>query len=251
MGLNEDAFSSEHTCIGVIGGAGVAATNTLLHLVEEHHTRAGALRDAHHPEMIIWQATRAPSRSLFFEGRGPSFINDYITIGARLRRMGAQRLCMCCNTAHAAFDEIASAVGIPFINVIEEVVSAAGRRNKRRIGLIASDGCLASKIYEKSFAALFPEAELIYPAADLQRAVTRGICAVKSRARFLPDDDPERPKNIFRGIVDDLKRQGCETIIVGCTDIRVDFTSPDCIDSLEILAQAIIHAADSLVPCHT
>ena len=55
------------TMIGIIGGAGVAATNKLLELIENKLTKEGAFRDCHHPEMIIWQATQAPSRSLFLE----------------------------------------------------------------------------------------------------------------------------------------------------------------------------------------
>ena len=43
--------------IGVIGGNGVAATNRLCDMIERKVTAAGAFRDAHHPEMIVWQAT--------------------------------------------------------------------------------------------------------------------------------------------------------------------------------------------------
>ena len=64
--------------IGIIGGNGVAATNKLNCLIEEKLTRLGAYRDSHHPEIIIWQATQAPSRSMYLEGRGPSWIEDYI-----------------------------------------------------------------------------------------------------------------------------------------------------------------------------
>ena len=56
--------------IGVIGGNGVAATNRLCQLIEEIGVKDGAFRDAHHPEMIIWQATQVPSRSMYLEGRG-------------------------------------------------------------------------------------------------------------------------------------------------------------------------------------
>lgn len=69
--------------IGVIGGNGVAATNKLLSLIEENKTINGAFRDAHHPEMIIWQATQAPSRSMYLEGRGPSWIEDYVNIAGK------------------------------------------------------------------------------------------------------------------------------------------------------------------------
>ena len=71
--------------IGVIGGNGVAATWRLQQLVEEELPRRGAFRDAHHPEMLIWQATQTPSRSMYLEGRGESFLDDYISIGRKMK----------------------------------------------------------------------------------------------------------------------------------------------------------------------
>ena len=80
--------------IGIIGGNGVAATNKLCELVEELYTLDGAFRDAHHPEILVWQATQAPSRSMYFEGRGESFIDDYVRIGCAMKNCGvaARRL---------------------------------------------------------------------------------------------------------------------------------------------------------------
>lgn len=80
--------------LGIIGGNGVAATNRLLELIEEKCTRNGAFRDAHHPEMIVWQATQAPSRSMYLEGKGESFISDYVNIGKKLKKWDAWN-CVC------------------------------------------------------------------------------------------------------------------------------------------------------------
>ena len=74
--------------IGVIGGNGVAATNKLCQLIEEDLTKNGAYRDVHHPEMIVWQATQAPSRSMYLEGKGPSWIEDYVNVGLKLKECG-------------------------------------------------------------------------------------------------------------------------------------------------------------------
>lgn len=71
--------------IGVIGGNGVAATNKLQELIEIKLTEEGAYRDAHHPEMIIWQATQAPSRSMYLENKGESFIPSYINVAKKLQ----------------------------------------------------------------------------------------------------------------------------------------------------------------------
>ncbi|MDR0738317.1 MAG: aspartate/glutamate racemase family protein, partial [Prevotellaceae bacterium] len=132
--------------IGIIGGAGVAATNKLCELIENKLVERGAFRDGHHPEMIIYQATKAPSRSMYLEGRGPSFVEDYFNIGVKLKEAGAHVICMCCNTAHFAIDELQERIGLPFINVIKEVVLLAKKTNNHRIGLIASEGCLKGKV---------------------------------------------------------------------------------------------------------
>lgn len=228
--------------IGIIGGAGVAATNKLNELIELKITKSGAIRDFEHPEIIIWQATKAPSRSMFLEGKGESFIQDYVEIAQKLKTAGAIKLCMCCNTAHFAIEEIEEKSKISFINLIKEVVLSIKKSGKTKIGLIASDGCLKGKVYEKYFNEHIPNAELIYPDENTQKEVTKGICGIKNNSRFLSENHNERPKIIFNNVCKHLNRMGAEAIITGCTDIRVDFKSKDyfVVDSLETLAQCII-----------
>ena len=103
--------------IGVIGANGVAATNRLCELIEERVVKAGGYRDCHHPEMIIWQATQVPSRSMYLEGKGESFIPEYIRIGRRLKECGCNEICMCCNTAHYYIEELQKEIGLPVINL--------------------------------------------------------------------------------------------------------------------------------------
>lgn len=119
--------------IGLIGGNGVAATNRLCELIEDICTKNGAFRDAHHPEMIIWQATQVPSRSMFLEGRGESFIPEYVEIGKKLKLCGCTKLCMCCNTAHYAINELQQKIGVSFINVLEEVAKECNRIEAIRV----------------------------------------------------------------------------------------------------------------------
>lgn len=227
--------------IGVIGGAGVAATNKLCELIEQKFTKDGAFRDCHHPEMIIYQATQAPSRSMFLEGKGPSFIEDYVSVGNKLKNAGADILCMCCNTAHYALPILQEQLQVPFINMIEEVALACKRTEKLKFGLAASDGCLKGNVYETYFSKIFPEAQLIYPDDDFQKLVTKGICNVKNTHRFGPLDSEERPQHIFDTVYQHLIDKGAEVVIMGCTDIRVDYVTDktNVIDSLTILSERI------------
>lgn len=231
--------------VGIIGGNGVAATNKLLELIEEKVTRNGAFRDCHHPEMLVWQATQAPSRSMYLEGRGESFLDDYIRIGRHLKECGCDTLCMCCNTAHYFIEELQQSIGLPFINILSEVSKSIKLIGGGKIGIMCSDGLKKVGIYEREIQKVNPSAKILYPTDELQTLVTKGICNSKNTKRYLPISESENPVHCFSTVCDWFEKQGCDTIVAGCTDIRRVFYkqsmgSVNYIDSLEVLADAII-----------
>ncbi|MBP7828230.1 MAG: aspartate/glutamate racemase family protein [Planctomycetota bacterium] len=228
---------------GVIGGAGVAAGARLAARLEERVTALGGFRDAHHPELILWQATSAPSRSLFLENRGPDFTPVYERIGRHLRDCGADVFCMACNAAHARAAEISRAVGLPMIHLLDETFGAVRRRwpEVRKVGVLCSTGSRDARIFDRSAAGL----ELGFADDEVQGWITAGICGVKNRNRFLPEGHPDRPRTQFRRACERLVRDGAQALVLACADIGVDF--PDetvagapVVDSLAALADAML-----------
>ena len=232
--------------LGIIGGNGVAATNRLLSLIEEKLTRGGAFRDCHHPEMIVWQATQAPSRSMYLEGRGPSFIEDYVEIGKKLGACGCTELCMCCNTAHYAVEELSEIIGLPFINIMDEVAKVVNEKGCKKVLVMCTAGLRKFHLYERSFCKYAPDAEVIYPTDEIQEWVTKGICNAKNTFRFTDrDKEPEHPYNWFMKVCDYYKENSdVDCIIGGCTDISnvflPQFKDVIYIDSLDVLASTIV-----------
>lgn len=234
--------------LGIIGGNGVAATNRLCQLIEEKLTAAGAYRDCHHPEMIVWQATQAPSRSMYLEGRGPSWIEDYVEVGRKLKECGCTELCMCCNTAHYAIDVLTNEIGLPFINLLDIVSMECNKRGARRVGVMCTDGLKKYRLYDK----YFPNADmqLVYPDDEMQRFVTLGICNAKNSKRNDPNSD-EYPEKCFSRICDWFIEQGVDCIVGGCTDISAvfspnDWKSVSYVDSLIVLSDTIIKKSNRM-----
>jgi aspartate racemase len=230
--------------IGVIGGNGVAATNKLCELVEEMYIKNGAFRDAHHPEMLIWQATQAPSRSMYFEGRGDSFVDDYVRIGSMMKKCGVDTLCMCCNTAHIVVKELEAKIKVPFINLIHEVAETiAETPGIRKVGIMCSDGLRKFGTYDQYIKSAAPSVEVVYPDEDNQALVTKGICNAKNINKYTEHSDMENPYTIFSKVIEHLKSCGCDCVIAGCTDIRSVFKYENSdisyIDSLEVLANSV------------
>jgi aspartate racemase len=131
---------------------------------------------------------------------------------------------------------------VPFIHVIDEVAQTCKATGKTKFGLVASEGCRKGLVYEKSFGCIFPEAQFIYPDESKQQRVTQGICNIKNKHRFEELESIERPRFIFEEVYKHLISKGAEVVIMGCTDIRVDYKAnhPNVVDSLEVLAKRIV-----------
>lgn len=230
------------TIVGVIGGNGVAATNRLCDLIEMKFTKNGAFRDAHHPEMVVWQATRAPSRSMFLEGRGPDWRPEYIEIAKKLKAAGCSVGCMCCNTAHYALNDIENASGLKFINLLEEVAKRTLESRAADVEIFCSDGARKFELYSAVFSKICPDVRVHYPGESRQCLVTKVICSVKSAERFSELTSPDHPLNILTGLIESSQYP----VILGCTDLRVAYSpnqsihSKVLVDSLECLADSIV-----------
>ncbi|RXL35464.1 aspartate racemase, partial [Citrobacter sp. AAK_AS5] len=68
----------------------------------------------------------------------------------RLEKAGASFIVIPCNTVHYFYDDMQRAVKIPIVHMIRETVAAVVKRHPdaRRIGLLATNGTIASGLYE-------------------------------------------------------------------------------------------------------
>ena len=244
------SFDKERGTIGIIGGAGVAASAELVSRIEQKITAQGAFRDAQHPELLLYHATQVPSRSMYLEGRGESFIPGYVDAAAKLKQAGASFVAMCCNTAHFAHRDISEQAGIGIINLLEESVRLALAKpiEARRIGMLCSDGTRKLGLFETAAAPLGGNAEFLYPDAEFQEMVTLGICNIKKGYhRTRPLTDPERPAFLYAAAAANLIEKGADAIIMGCTEVPLDFAGHDCtvpvIDTIDVLADVCIAIA--------
>jgi aspartate racemase len=231
--------------IGIIGGCGVAAANELAHRIEKRFTELGCLDDAQQPELILFQATRAPNRIAFAAGKsGVSFAPYFIEVGRKLKICGATICCIPCNTAHCVIGEIERAVGLPFLNIVNEALFFMLEKypEAKKVGLLCSEGTRSSQIYQKHSQSLNCHFEFLFPKENLQQSVDDGIAAVK---RGLQYTSSEKAKAFFVGAMDDLISQGADAIVLGCTEIPLAvmdqyYKNKPIVDSLSILAEACI-----------
>lgn len=113
-----------------------------------------------------------------------------------------------CNTASAfSIESVRDNFKIPVIGVIEPGARAAARETiNGKIGIIGTEGTIASRAYEKSIKKVSPEAEIFaFPCPLFVPLVEEGWAG--SKVSYLVAEEYLAP----------LKKAGVDTLVMGCT----------------------------------
>jgi aspartate racemase len=228
---------SARKAVGVIGGMGPDATvDFFAKLVAA--TQGG--RDQDRLRILIDNDPTVPDRTAAIEGRGPSPAPHLAAMARGLVAQGAELLVMPCNSAHAFADAIvAAAAPVPFVDLIETTVAATRARLPAAgaIGLLATDGTLAARLYHDAYEAA--GVRTIAPLGDDQRTVMDAIYAVKAGTV----DDVVRAR--LRLVAERLAAAGAQAVVAGCTEVPLLLAEGDLVADGE--AVPVISSTDALV----
>ena len=219
--------------VGVIGGMGPMATWCFC----ENITRlTQAQTDQEHIHVCVDCNTNIPDRTDAIINGGASPVPELVKSGVRLQSMGADVLVMPCNTAHHFHQELAAHLEVPLLHMLQETAREIKRRQIDCVGLLATDGTLASGIYAR----LLSEERIsaIAPSPANQKHVMQLIYdGVKA-------GNAEFDLSGIQGTIKELFDRGAQVLLLGCTELPVAFAQygiqADAIDPLEILAKAAI-----------
>lgn len=137
-----------------------------------------------------------------------------------------------CNTAHLLQDKIESSNNLtitPLVGAVRKHLSEQDHRDLK-IGVLASPTTIKSELY--SDAIMEQGNEVVAPSQSDQKKIEIIIRDV------LANGDPEKYKKDLKKIIKNLKGQGADKIVVGCTELSVvlkDSRDKSLLDPLKIL----------------
>ena len=229
--------------VGVMGGMGPDATVDFMAKVSAL-TDSG--RDQDHVHMIVDQAPGIPNRQQAIR-EGSTDVNHALgTMAKRLEDAGADFLVLVCNTAHVFLNEVHANTSIPFIHLIDESVKEIDqlRPDAKIVGVMATDGCLATNIYQDAITDSGREA--LEPEGDELKELMRLITEIKA------GNQGEEVANGIQTLANALVEKGADVIISGCTEIPIVFEGENCavpvVASTYVLAQRTLEFAKGLKP---
>lgn len=201
---------SPRLVVGVLGGMGPEAT---VDFMSEVIGLTDAERDQDHVRMIVDHNPQVPDRQAAMRGDPGPVRRTLADMARRLETAGADFLVMPCNTAHAFYADAAAAVSVPFISIIDATVESIREEHPdvSRVGLLATDACLASGVYQRALADA--GLELLLPGAEDQRRTMELIFRVKA------GDTGDAVRGVMSEIAAALADEGAGAVIAGCTEI--------------------------------
>lgn len=228
--------------LGVLGGLGPAASAFFYQRITDH---TEALSDQDHIDMIILSHASMPDRTgALLSGDVACVIEEFTKDLKKLEAFGVKNIAIPCNTSHAFFEEMQASVKVPIINMIEESVKYAINTipNVKKIGIMATDGTLLSKVYHKECEK--NGIECIVPTPDRQKDVMHIIYDQVKKGK-------RGSKKLFDQVVLELTNNGADAIILACTELSVyreyEHVPNICIDAMDVLVkEAIVRSGYSL-----
>lgn len=223
----------EKKTLGIVGGVGPLATMFIGEMIVR---RTKAAKDQDHVNSIITNNTRIPDRTAFIMGRSddnpvPVMIDDM----AKLSSIGAEIIIIPCNTAHTFYDELEMGSPVPVIHMIRETMKRAAQQGAVKVGVLATTGTVTSKVYQQ--AANEYGLEPVLPSPEIQEKVMSIIYDNVKAGK-------NANKDTWREIVNHMENQGCDRVVLGCTELSIvkkEMDLPDFyLDSLIVLAETAI-----------
>ena len=200
-------------------------------------------RDQDHFHVIIDSNSKIPDRTPAILGTGESSLPLLVETGKRLEKAGADLLIMPCNTAHYFHAKIQEQVGIPLLHMIRLSTDYIAKKypKVRKAGLLASDGTIASRLYDDSYAA--KGIEILIPNEASQKDTMDAIY------KYIKTGNLEKGEELLKRVSLELIEAGADTVLCGCTEVSIVLHDGDLsvpvVDPLQVLAEEGVKLAKS------
>jgi aspartate racemase len=223
--------------IGIVACSAEGASLCYRTICEEGQSLLGPYA---HPEVSLHSHSLAEYMRRIDGGDWPSVAEMMLQSAQKLARAGADVLICPDNTIHQAMGLVEPRSPLPWLHIADVVAKAAMARGFRRLAITGTRWLVASEVYPEKLRAHGIEYER---PSDAERDEIHRIIVEELVHGILKPDAVAA----FQRIIGRMKDDGCDAVILGCTEIPLlmnDGNSPlPVLDSARLLARAALRRA--------
>jgi len=197
--------------IGLLGGMTSESSAEYYRIMNQ--TIREKLGGIHSAKCLMYSLDFSDIDGLMEEGRWEKILEILINAAQSVEKGGADFLVICTNTMHKLAADIQDRIKIPLLNIIDVTAEHIKARGFKTIGLLGTRFTMEENFYKDRLSKKHGLRVLVPGSSDVQK-IHRIIVDELSIG-----DIRSSSKNIYWEIMNHLKDQGAEGIILGCTEI--------------------------------
>lgn len=183
--------------------------------------------------MILYSVNYGEIKKLTQQNNWEAVADIICDAAIKLQNAGAGVIIIGANTMHHIFNKIEQRVTIPVIHIADAAVKEIQTKRIKTIALLGTKYTMQFDFF-KDRLAQFGIATLI-PAEEEIEIINSAIYNELAKGIILPET-----KEKFLTIITNLKKQGAEGVILGCTEIPLLIHQEDC--DIPVFDTTLIHA---------
>lgn len=217
--------------IGLIGGMSWESTIPYYSIINEYvKEHLGGLHSA---KIVLYSIEFAELEKHMSAGEWDEAAAMLSDAARKLEGAGAELILICTNTLHKVYAQIQAAVSVPIIHIAEATAEALEKAGVKKVALLGTKYTMTGDFYRsrlnaRGFEVLIPkdsDVELV------NHIIFKELCVGEIK------DESRRE---YARVIAELKEQGAEAVIFGCTEIGLLITQEDSV--LPAFDTTVIHA---------
>ena len=217
--------------IGLIGGMSWESTVTYYQLINETiKEQCGGLHSA---KILMYSVDFAEIEECQANGEWEKSGEILANVAQNLEKAGADFIVICTNTMHKVLPRIQESINIPIIHIADATADELEKQKIKKVALLGTKYTMTQDFYKEKIIARGIEV-MIPEETDVEivnRIIYEELCLGEIR---------EASKTEYIRIINQLKDEGAEGIILGCTEIGLLIKQED--SSLPVFDTTQIHA---------
>lgn len=204
-------------------------------------SEAPALMGEHmHPEVSMHTHPLADYMPHILSGNWNEVAKLMVSSAVKLANIGAELLICPDNTIHEAFELVIKEYPVPWLHIAEAVAEEAKANGYTNLGITGTKYLVKGPVYSQILKKYSIDFQI--PDKKDREKIDNIIFKELNNSIFL-----EKTRLYFNEVIQKLKDQGCDAVVLGCTEIPLIVDPNDCplpvLDSTRLLAKAALKEA--------
>ena len=218
--------------IGLIGGMSWESSLEYYRIVNEIVKEKQG--EPHSCKCIMYSVDFAEFEKLQHEGRWELLSGKMVEIAKKLENAGADLVLICTNTMHKLANNVQESIEVPLLHIADATAKEIKVNNIRKVGLLGTKFTMEEDFYKGRLKEKHG-IDVVIPNGQEREFVHNTIYK-----ELISGVIKEESRDKFKKIINNLKKEGAEGVILGCTEIPLLIKDKD--SSIPVFDTTMLHA---------